>query len=99
VKWPKKREFMAFYLLSRKFSGQEKEELALINEIREELCVTARTSKKIMKRLLSLRMIERKGEGKVRVLGIEEYLEQVYSAYKTERCAKFRKVGRKIGEK
>lgn len=91
MKWPKKREFVAFYVLSSSFSGSEKEELDLINRLRDDLCISTKTSKRLLRRLVSLGMLEKKREGVFKVLDVGEYLSQVYSEYRKVRCSKLQK--------
>jgi len=89
LRWPKKREFMAFYLLSSSYAGKVESELVLRSKLRDDLCTTMRTSKRILKRLIAFGMLERVEKGKLRVLSVEEYLSQVFSKFREERCRKY----------
>ncbi|MEM3182279.1 MAG: hypothetical protein QXP23_05010 [Fervidicoccaceae archaeon] len=94
MRWPKKRELLAFYFLSKEMQEKEVSAFEIASALKTELCLSMATSRRIVKRLLSLGMLERGSEGRLKVRKMEDYFEKAYSKYKEDRCRRKKRMGK-----
>jgi len=91
VRWPKKREFVAFCLLSLAYGGEVKPVEELAEAVRRRLGYNAKTSKNIVRRLANLGYLEKVKKGSVRVRTLEEVVYELLVYFAVSRAQRARK--------
>ncbi len=77
MRWPKKREFIAFYILSNRFSREIVSFHTLVTYLSEKLYYSNKVAKNIVKRLVSLGYITYIEDGYI-VRDYREVLNELY---------------------
>jgi hypothetical protein len=77
MRWPKKREFLAFYIISERYAGTTVEYAELISYLSSRASMSIKVSRNIIKRLLSIGYIHRV-EGGLRVREINDVLDEAF---------------------
>ena len=85
MRWPKKREFMVYYYLSKKFQGEARTIHQLISEVKDTFNYNTKTAKNIVKRLIKLNYLVRIEGNNIIVRSCQEVLDDYLNDFISKR--------------
>ena len=91
-RWLKKREFLAVYLISNRCSTSDCNLGEIIDLLTKSLCMSKKTAFNVVKRLIKLRLLERKDKIHFRAKSIDDILNSYLNTYVSTRCSKLKRL-------
>jgi len=85
MRWPKKREFMVYYYLSKKFRGERQSIHQLISDVKDAFNYNTKTAKNIVKRLIKLKYLVRIDGNNIIVRSYQEVLDDYLNDFISKR--------------
>ena len=86
MRWPKKREFITYYLLFRLFKGKKVNIGEIIGVL--SIFMSRKTAFNIVKRLRHLGLLKRTNKVDYEVTDLQEYLDRIATTYLMQRLVK-----------